>query len=375
MQPPVEPIREHLTLAQVETLIEGGPAVEYGFGLEVTTLAQTEVEDISADLRGGTVERSSYATLHGSCRLALSRWLDWGSAVVRPYSTITDGVLSARFNHGAYFTSTPAKTFAEDPPTYDVIGYDLLHGLNTPVGDAFSVSAGESYLLRVEEILQTRGYTRYLIDQAAAATVLPGARVWAPDPQIKWLTIVNDLLASIGYQGIWSDWDGQLRCVPYEPPKARRPEWVFDTGPTSILGLDRQLEFDYFEAPNRWVIYRSNSVEGATPVVGNGIYTYVNQSVGPTSVDARGGLEITRHEGVDVAGQGELETRALQMIEADMSVPTTIPTSTAPFPLAWHFDRYFLDDPALGPPMDILGTQWSLPLGGTSMQQAWTVLG
>lgn len=207
-----------------------------------------------------------------------------------------------------------------------------------------------------------------MIDPAKAATAAPTSRVWVFDPQTTWLSIVNDLLASIGYAGIWSDWNGYLRCAPYQLPLDRSIEWVYtDDAATTMLGTKRAIERDFAFAPNRWVVYRSNNIDGATAVEGDGIYTYVNNSVGDTSVLARGGLVITRPpEGVDVADQSSLIIRAQQIISADMEIPTTIPVEIAPNPLHWHFDRLYLMDSAANLLADVMCTRWSLPLPPTT---------
>lgn len=375
MQPPVEPVREHLTAEQVEWLIQGAPGIVVGHGAEVTDLEQTELTDLGGDFAGGTVERSGYATLHGAAQFSISTPLEWGWAVVKPYMTITDGLLTARFNLGAYFTNTPRRPTREQPPTYDVIGYDLLYRLDTVVGDSYAVAKGAPVLEEVENILISRGYTRYIIDQSRYDAVVPDNRTWVLDPAIHWLTIVNDLLAMVGYAGIWSDWNGYLRCEQYVRPNDRAHEWYLPADAyDSILGDDAEIEFDFHQSYNRWVGVRSNNPEDAAPVEGDGVYTYENDDIGPSSISARRGLVLTRQESLDVATHADLISRVLSMADADMSVPTSITCTTGTLPLAWHMDRYLIDDPGIGPPTDVLGTQWSLPLNGEDMSHTWTAL-
>ena len=383
MQPLCAPPRDHLTPAQVAALLQDAPALGMSGGLELVDRTLTVIEDISGDLAGGNVERSSYATMHGSCRLKVSRPLDWGAGLVRPYVTLTDGTISARFNLGVYHTTTPSTSFKENPPTFDVEGYDVLYRLNQPVGGGYSIAAGEPYLEKVEDILTGRGYLKYLIDPAAASTVAPASKVWplTGDAEsgggFRWLGIVNDMLGSAGYQGIWSDWDGYLRCEPYHRPVERSPEWYYSDDPlVTMLSAERSLEFDYFDTPNRWVVWRSNMLDEAHPVEGNGLYVYVNQSTGPTSVAARDGLVITRAEALDAANHGALIALAEQMIDADMQVPQSFTLKTSPNPLHWHFDRMLLSDSASIPYADVMCTRWSLPLPPDTgdMDQSWAVL-
>lgn len=378
MQPLVAPGRDHLTSEDVVQLLRDEESIVISGGMEIVDLDLNVVEDIGDDLAGGSVERNSYATMHGTGRFRLTRAIDWGGDLLRPYIVISNrGDLTARFNLGVYHPTTPDWPLEESPPTFEVEGYDILLRLNQPVGDAFSIAAGQSYLTTVEAILVQLGYTKYLIDWDRVATVSPSTRVWAFDSSITWLTIVNDLLGAVGYQGIWSDWDGRLRVQPYLNPVDRAHEWVYtDDQATTMLSTRRSVTYDFFSSPNRWVIYRSNLIEGETPVEGNGVFTYVNQSVGDTSVDARRGLVITRTEGVDVADQASLEVRAMQMINADIEVPVLYNVEVSPNPLHWHFDRMLLSDSASLPVADVMCTQWSLPLPPDKgdMTQQWRVL-
>ena len=109
---------------------------------------------------------------------------------------------------------------------------------------------------------------------------------------------------------------------------------------------------------------------------GDQIYTYVNESTGNTSVQARRGLVVTRVEGVDVADQSSLIARAQSIIDADMAIPTLINVQVSPNPLHWHFDRLLIGDSTTIPVADVMCTQWSLPLppDGGDMVQQWRVL-
>ncbi len=374
MQPPTDGPRAHLTAEQVVALIRDSPASIIGKGCELLDMNLNVVEDISDDFAGGSVSRASYATLHGTATLGISRDLDWGRALVRPYMTMSDGVTTARFNLGAYFTSTPQRQLAESPPTHEVRGFDILHALASPVGDSYAVAAGVGYLAEAERIVRDQGYTAYFIDQQSAG-VLPEARAWMFDDQTTWLHIVNDLLAGIGYQGVWSDWDGRLRMQSYQRPQDRAPEWHYDTGErTSMIDPQRTIERDYFESPNRWVFYRTAVTDGPPPVEGDGIFTYVNAHDGPTSVEARGRVITAQPRGLDVADQSALEAAARSIIDADLRLRTTISVSTFPNPLHWHFDRLSYDDAAAGPPMQCLSTKWTLPLSGDNQAHDWSVL-
>lgn len=375
MQPPTAVPRDAFTSAQITALLQDASALTVAAGCELVDQGLAVLEDITDSLVSGSVSRNGYATLHGTATLELDRLLDWGSTLVRPYMTITDGVISARFNLGVYGTSMPSVTHGRTPYRYQVQGFDVLHLLNDPVGDAYAVAAGTGYLTAVENVLTGRGFTRYAIDQQSAASVLPLARTWPLDERTTWLTVVNDLLGSIGYQGIWSDWDGRLRVQAYDPPRERAAEWYYDTGQyTSMMGVERTVHQDWYFAPNRWVAVQSNAADQSTPVFGNGVYIYLNSDFGPTSVSARNGRVVTRFLSIDAADHASLVAKAQVSIDADIRLPTTIEATTAPNPMHWHFDRLVLDDPAMGPVIDAVSTEWTLPLNGDDMTHLWSVL-
>lgn len=375
MQKATDPPRSTFTQAQIEGLIRDSDALVVGNGCELIDQNLTVMDNISADFDGGSVSRASYATLHGSASLAIARQLDWGRAIVRPYLTLSDGLITARWNMGAYYTSTPIRSTRNIPVVYAVKGYDILHGLNTPVGESYVVSAGDAPLTTVGSILFERGFTNVLIDQTAAGSVLPAPRVWPIDATTTWLNIVNDLLAAIGYQGLWSDWDGRLRAQAYISPRDRLAEWRYDDGPlTSMMDPDRTYERDFFDAPNRWVFIRSNNVDGAAPVEGAGIYSYINEFRGDTSVQARDGRVITKVVFAEAADQLSLVRQAQSVIDADTNVKTVVKLSTSPNPMHWHFDRLTVADSAMGTVIEALSTQWTLPLDGGNQSHEWTVI-
>lgn len=376
MQPRTNETRT-LTSAQLVSLLQNSPDPYLTGGLELVDLGLNLIEDISDDLLGGEVARNSYAAMHGTASLRVGRVLDWGAALVRPYLTITGtvvgtGRLSARFNLGVYHPTVPEQITGETPATWQVEGYDILWRLNQPIGDAYAIAAGDAYLTKVEEILTGRGYQVYVINQTGAATVAPTDRTWAFDESMTWLTVVNDLLSSIGYSSVWSDWNGRLRCEPYVLPQSRAVEWTYtDDAATTMLGVQRTITRDFTESPNRWVIYRSNNIDDIAPSEGAGKVTIQNDSTGDTSVAARGGLVITKVQGVDAADQGSLIAQANAIVQTDMDLPSVVTgTLPVPNPLHWHFDRLFINTAEyLG---DVQCTEWSLPLPPDLGEMAFT---
>ncbi len=370
MQPPVTDIRSEYTPEQVEYEIRDSPSIHISAGVELLDMDLNVLEDLTDDLIDGAVSRSNYANLHGGATLALSRELAWGQAIVRPYMRL-NGI---RFNLGAYYTNTPDRELGTQPLVYTVQCYDLLDALNTPTGEAFAVAAGASYLTTVREILNGLGFSQLQIDSTRVSTTLPTAKVWPLDSQTTWLNIVNDLLAAIGYRGIWSDWDGYLRCEPYLTPSDRATEWVYDTtDPNStMLSIKRIVSRDYYKAPNKWVAIRQGDIAGSTPIEGNGVYTYINEYDGLTSVESRDGRVITSVLLLDAADQSALISQTNQAIESDLRLQTKYIVESSPNPLHWHFDKLLYRDQEVGSDVAVMSTAWELPLLGGNMRHNWT---
>lgn len=360
----------------VTGLIRDSAAVKVGRGLELVDRDLNVLDEVT-ELEGGTIRRNSYATLHGLADLPIARELDWGAGLVRPYITLASGLGSAKFRLGAYYLPTPRRDLGRSPELYQTQCFDYLQGLDARIGESYGIAAGTPVLEHVAGILDLQGYTRYVIDQSAAAETVPSpgyAKPITDDP--TWLGVVNDLLAMIGYAGIWSDWEGRLRVHPYLRPVERANEWYYDTtSDAGMLQTGRQVDDDYYDAPNAWTFYRNNLEEGVQPVPGNGLFRYVNQSQGRTSVEARGDRVVPAPSvGLDAANQVALEAAAQARIDADMALTRRVYADVDLMPLHWHFDRVWVDDPAIGPPFNALCTEWQIPLAGRTMQQTWAVL-
>jgi hypothetical protein len=165
-----------------------------------------------------------------------------------------------------------------------------------------------------------------------------------------------------------------MRMQPYQVPADRPTEWVYTADEVAgMLANKRAVIRDWFDVPNRWVFYRSDPA-GAPPVEGNGLYVYVNQTSGPTSVMARGRTISAKPQQVDAVDQDALVALARLTIDADMRLKTTFECDSFPNPLHWHFDKVTLADPALGPIQDCVQVSWSLPLDGGDMQHVWALL-
>jgi hypothetical protein len=368
------PPRDSLTAAQVTALLQA-PSLTVSAGCELLDLNDNLVADISTDLAGGDVSRQNFANVHGTCSLGLSRALQWGRDRVRPYMTLTGAGVTARFNLGVFVMTTPAQPGKESPATFQVQGYDKLYLLDSPVGDTYQVIAGTNYLTAVTNVIAAGGGgTRVNLDTTAAAKTLPADMVWPlqETTPAKWLTVANDLLAAIGYRGLWVDQDGWYRSSPYVLPAQRAMEWTFDLGNprTNIVGEDRQLTQDLWSVPNWWRFIQRSTATGTAPTGTAGMYTVTNQSAGISSIDARG-RTVRKVLWLDAADQASLQAQGDVLVAADKQVAAVYDITTGPFPIAGHFDIATYSDSALGGSAKVQARSWKLPLDGSDMTWVW----
>lgn len=373
MQPRVTEIRETLTAAQVEALIKTDPAIVVGRGMELLDRHLNVLDDLTPYLRDCTTSRDNLATLHGHASFTLATRLAWGKAVVRPYITISNGLITARFNQGAYTTNTPQHVTDSMPTTYSVEGYDILNALNRLVADSYSVTPGQTYLDAIEAILTNQGYSQYVIDPVRINTVVTAPLSWPIDDQTTWLMIVNKLLHSIGYKKIYSDWHGRLVCEAMTDVVARAPEWVYDRGLyTGQMAPGQVITHDYFDTPNRWVGIQGNVTDtGVTLTEGDGIFTYDNLTNGETSQEARDQV-IPRVINVSAVDQAALVSAVMAQVAADSVVSTTMEAQTSVNPLHWHQDVISVDTLEFGTVKMQVG-RWSMDLKTGRMSHSWAL--
>lgn len=367
MQPLTADPRGHLTDTQVRDLLTA-PALSVAAGLELLNTSNVVTADISDDLAGGSVAHDGTAAVHGTCTLQIQRPLAWGVDRVRPFMTLDDGTTQARFNLGVYVLTTPTTSRGEDPTTYDVTGYDLLHLLQDTPGDTYVVTAGTTYDQAVRDAVDASGIgAPLLLDGTWQDQTLPTAMVWAlTEEPASWLRIINDLLFAIGYRGLWADENGTLRSEPYGNPAGRAVEWVFNTSDqhTNLVGEDRTVTEDVWGRPNWWRFVRRGMA--TAPTEGDGLYTVENIDQGPSSQAFLGGRVVRRVVYLDAPTQGFLEAQGDRIVAEDTAVTRTLTLAVEPLPIAGHLDVVQVLDDGTDDKAQVIS--WELPLDGSPGQ-------
>lgn len=161
------------------------------------------------------------------------------------------------------------------------------------LGTAMTVPQGSQTLAEVASIIGAH-QLQYIADQSAHT--LPGSHTFEPDD--SWLTVVNWLLSSAGFES--ADCDPYGRVI-LRKVGDRASAWTFDSGSRSIMLPRVTASDDYMRTANAVRVYYEDDTVGIAAWA-------INRSHGSTSTEARGGREKTLYEGVDdIAGTTDAE--------------------------------------------------------------------
>ena len=380
MQPLVDTVyRSAYTAAQITALVQA-PGLQVQAGLDLLDQNNHWLADISSNLVSWSLTRDNTATIHGTGTFVVAQSLQGGWQRVRPYMLLSGaGLSNVRWDLGVYVLTTPVGQLNEIPLTWTITGTDLLYLLRTPIGNTYNVPAGVTYLGAIQRAVSDAQMTgsQVLLDSSMDSAVVPvsltfpltGGQVWT------YLDVINQLLVGINYIPLWADWEGNFRSNAYINPNQLQPEFTFDlTQPDTMVADPRTLTNDLWQAPNVFIYINQNV---SAPVEGAGIYTYTNQSSGPSSVDSVGRY-IPTVVSVSAADQATLQNIAQQAIQQTLQLTLQLAVSVSPFPACWHYDVFAYKDPLMPPglpPEVVVQSQgWSLASDGSDGAQTWQVV-
>lgn len=188
----------------------------------------------------------------------------------------------------------------------------------------YSVAAGTVVTTEIGNIITSAGITNYRIQASSATT--PQSLVWLAGTSK--LRVINDLLASIGYFSLYSDFQGQLVGEPYILPAFRPTVYEFFDGENAIYEGNFTRDIDIWKIPNRVVI--TGMGDGVTPALVSTIDNTDPDS--PYSIANRGRVIGYTEEGVEAADQATLDAYARRRL-IELTTPTaSIEIRHAPLP-------------------------------------------
>lgn len=408
-------------------LLARSPTVTVGAGLEIYSpnpgvdpgVSTAIIEDISGALvvSGSSVEYDNTAKIGGTATLQLdpriweeltgtsliqnyaapgsvdpvNRRMYWGNprTRLRPYMTLTspdNG--TAKFYQGVYIPGSPQVNLDSDQPLYSVTCYDQTALYDIPITESIGFPAGNNVISALSTIVfdpqfQIPGEAglSVLTDTSRLNASLSSPQGWAVSSGATYLDVINELLATIGYNPFYADHLGHLAWSGYLDPRNIPDEWVFDTtAPDSIVSpAGSSWQPDVWQVPNTW-LFLQNGLNFA-PTEGAGQYSVVNSNIGPASVEKQMGRVIfSRHE-LDASSQQDLVTQGNAIVVAESAVAETFTISTTPLPIAGVRDVVGFICDRIEPNLIAADgstpnyrhcyvQSWQLPLDGSDM--SWT---
>lgn len=124
------------------------------------------------------------------------------------------------------------------------------------------------------------------------------------EPGMSWLEVYSRVLGTIGHDQLTADEEGRPASQSLSVLDGRAAEHTYGVGAGKIL-QEGSVEPLSSTIPN---VLRFSARQGPSlgNIEGNGLYTVVNQSTGPASIDSRG-FEVEQRIDVDAADQAALE--------------------------------------------------------------------
>jgi hypothetical protein len=340
--PPPEPPRTNpITSVERAELLE---ATHVAYDLaQMLVLDENDnpIGDIADQVTACKIVHDNFRDIHGTIDLSTHAELAWGRDRVQPWLRIEGGGWVDEVALGVFCVTAPEPTGGRTPQTFDVQGYDKLYLLDQQISSPVSLPAGEPILGAVRNILAQQGFGGDRIDATRGADVLVEARTWPlENGRVTYLSIVNDLLSMVGYQPVSACSHGHAHSVPSVPPTERPATWRYDSASMStiVLADGQRMVDDFTNRPNRWVFWMVNTERETPPTPGDGLFEFDNVSDGRSSQQARGGLAVTRAEGLEAATHDDLEQQALRLIAEDMHSSTELSFTTRLNPYHGHKD-------------------------------------
>ncbi|WP_084821255.1 MULTISPECIES: hypothetical protein [unclassified Leucobacter] len=258
---------------------------------------------------GGGVDVDATTRLRAAGNLTIEEMgqeIDWLSHRVRiSYDPGIPGV--SEWPVATMLLSSPKESYRGKRLVYDV---GLLGKLaiidETSVKGTYSVPAGAVVIDRVLELINDCGERRYSVSPSTAVT--RSAMVWKPGT--SYLTIINDLLSSIGYWSLWCDGAGVFRIEPYVDPGDRLSAFDFAAGARAVHSPDWDRDQDLSSIPNIAIVVSQG--DGEQPAIVGTAWNLDPRD--PFSIPNRGREIPVIDEGAEVDSQATADLLAARLL-------------------------------------------------------------
>lgn len=292
-------------------------------------------------VRGASIHQQSGTTIQRGGQMALTDMggdIDWLNARIRCGYQIEGLGDAGKWGLGVYRPAKPVSQHGGGAKRWDAQLLDVLTvvgGSNPPLG--YALGAGANVTNAVKALVADVGEGVAAITDSDAT--LTTSRVW--DAGTSYLTIINELLGSIGYWPLTTDADGNLSSGPYVRPQDRPVSFRFIDGETAIYRPEFTVEHDYFNIPNHVQAVAEGT--GDVPTLVANVYNDDPESPYST-VNAPPNTHLI--ENVEATGQAAIDSIALRTLETLTEPTRTIVIAALPVPVSVNEVVEFRNGPA-----------------------------
>ena len=179
--------------------------------------------------------------------------LDWNRVMLRVWYILTarDGT-EYGWPIGTYIPASPVTRYVDGGTEISIELYDKLLILDdAKVTSTWTIDEGTPVLPQIETLIRDASDYDVAITGDDSDEVARSARVW--EPGTPRLTIINDLLDSIGFFALWCDGYGTYRLDRSTAASARPVVFEFRDDEHGIYSADFTHDRDGFDVPNQVV--------------------------------------------------------------------------------------------------------------------------
>lgn len=249
--------------------------------------------------------------------------VDWLSDEIAPIM-ILDGV---EHPLGIFLPATVEPSLSDEGTSLRIEAYDRSWlARDSKLQERQYFASGTNYVEAVSSLLASSGIST-ISAQATDKTLSESREDW--EIGTSRLSIINELLQEINYNGLWFDADGLARIEPFVEVNAANIKHVIDAeDKNSLLLPGMQRSMDVYNSPNVFVAICSNAdkADGMVAVAEN------QSGQSPLSIQRRGRriVQVTRVN--NIASQEELQTFANRQLTDSLVSGETIQIQTGLLP-------------------------------------------
>jgi hypothetical protein len=246
----------------------------------------------------------------------------WMHARVRPVLLI-DGVPEEPL--GVFVPAAPVEQWDGGGGRQEIELLDRTSIISQDYVDTtYTVTKGTNVISAVRKLIASTGERVGAL--TASTEVTNSDMTWGAGTNK--LTIINELLESAGFFGLWADGNGQFRAEEYQPPKNRAVRYELLDNEHSIYIPTLSIDRDIYAIPNKVIMTAQGEgeSEGWTVVATN------ENEASPFSYQRRGRWVTDVQLGIEATSLENLQSKAERRLASLTATQATIEIQHAPVP-------------------------------------------